>query len=133
MLDEWVAYVIPGEERGWAERSGLVPTYVTLMLLSAVVCAVVCFVLARRYSFSGARRAGWALGGLLFGPVGLLLMLCVQQWPARIACHSCRQLRRVDRERCEHCGADHAQPAADGTEIFEEPSTTVRQLALSAR
>jgi len=104
-----------------------------LMLLSAVVCALVCFVLARRYSFSGARRAGWALCGLLFGPIGLLVMLSVQQWPARIACHSCRQLRRVDRERCEHCGAAHAQPAADRTEIFEEPSTTVRQLALSAR
>jgi len=132
MLDEWVAYVIPGEERGWAERSGLVPTYVTLMLLSAVVCAVVCFVLARRYFFSGARRAGWALAGLLFGPVGVLLMVSVQQWPARIACHSCRQLRRVDRERCEHCGTAHAQPASDGTEIFEETSAAEPQLALTA-
>jgi hypothetical protein len=25
----------------------------------------------------------------------------------------------VDRDCCEHCGAAHALPAADGTEIFE--------------
>jgi hypothetical protein len=132
-VEEWVSLFMPGEERGWGTRSGLVPTYVSLILLSAVVCALVCFVLARRYSFSGARRAGWALVGLLFGPVGLLLMLSVQQWPARIACHMCRQLRRVDRDRCEHCGAAHTQPASDGTEIFEEPSSAVPQLALTAR
>jgi hypothetical protein len=133
LLDGWVPYFIPGEERGWGTKSGLIPTYVTLMLLSAVVCALICFVLARRYSFSGASRARWALVGLLFGPVGLLLMLSVQQWPARIACHSCQQLRRVDHERCERCGAAHAAPAPDGTEIFEETATTAPELALSAR
>jgi RNA polymerase subunit RPABC4/transcription elongation factor Spt4 len=131
-MEEWIPLFMPGEERGWGTRSGLVPTYVSLILVSAVVCALVCFVLARRYSFSGAHRAGWALVGLLFGPVGLLLMLSVQQWPARVACHSCRQLRRVDRDRCEYCGATHAQPASDGTEIFEDSSTTATQLALTA-
>ncbi len=118
-------YFIPGA--GWNMRveGGLVFGYTALMLLSAALCAMACFLLARRYSFSRARCLGWALGGLLFGPTGLLLMLAVQEWPARIACPTCRQPRRVDRDGCEHCGAAHAPPAADGTEIFETTAATL--------
>jgi hypothetical protein len=110
---------IPGA--GWNRPidSGLVFGYTGLMLLSAVVCGLVCFLLSRRYSFTRARCLGWALCGLLFGLTGLLLMLALQEWPARVRCHSCGQPRRVDRDRCEHCGAAHAEPAPDGTEIFE--------------
>jgi hypothetical protein len=111
---------VPGA--GWNMRTdgGLVFGFTALMLLSAAACALVCFLLARRYSFSQRRRLGWALCGLLFGPTGLLLMLALQEWPARIPCPACHRPRRVDRERCEHCGAPHARPAPDGTEIFEE-------------
>src|SRR5262249_49149420 len=114
---------------GWNMRpdGGLVFGFTALVLLSAVVCALVCFVLARRHSFSLARRLGWGLGGLVFGPTGLLLMLALEEWPARIACPSCRPPGRGggDRESCEHCGAAHAPPAPDGTEIFEPTATTV--------
>jgi hypothetical protein len=66
--------------------------------------------------------------GFLFGWVGLLLMLVLQEWPARIACPKCRKLRLVTRESCEHCGVLHAIPTPDGTEIFEAAghSTTGR-------
>jgi hypothetical protein len=101
-------------------RSGQVLAYGALTLLSAAVGAALCLFLARCYAFSFARSVGWALCGLLFGPVGLLLMFAIQQWPARIACHACRKPRVIDRERCEHCDARHAQPATDGTEIFEQ-------------
>jgi hypothetical protein len=30
----------------------------------------------------------------------------------------------VDRDHCEHCGAEHAAPPPDGTEIFEEADAT---------
>lgn len=100
-------------------QSGEVLSYGALVLLSAVVCAAACFLLARRFAFSHARSIGWTLVGLLFGPVGLLLMLALHEWPARIACHGCGKRRLVDRDRCEHCGAPQAPPAADGTEIFE--------------
>jgi hypothetical protein len=123
-LAQSTTFFIPGA--GWNLRveGGLVFGYIALMLLSAAVCALVCFLLASRYSFSRARCLGWALCGLLFGPNGLLLMLALQEWAARIPCPSCRQPRLVDRDRCEHCGAAHALPAADGTEIFEEITST---------
>ena len=89
------------------------------MLLTAGVSALICFVLTRRYAFSRLHCIGWGLYGLLWGPVGLLLLLALQEWPARIPCPKCGRLRVVTRDTCEHCGARHAQPAADGTEIFE--------------
>lgn len=97
-------------------------------LLSAAACALICFLLARRYAFSHARRIGWALGGLLFGWVGLQLMLAVQEWPARVVCPGCRKRRVVSRDTCAHCGAPHAAPAPDGTEIFETTAEVGRAL-----
>jgi hypothetical protein len=93
-----------------------------LMLLAAGVSALICLVLTRRYAFSRLRCLGWALWGLLWGPMGLLLLLALQEWPARIACPKCSKLRVVTQERCEHCGAPHALPPLDGTEIFESIS-----------
>jgi hypothetical protein len=98
------------------------------MLLSALVCALACFLLARRHSFSGSERLAWSLCGLLFGPAGLLLMLAVQEWPARVACPGCRKLRVVTRDACEHCGAPHALPDPDGTEIIEPGIATPRPI-----
>jgi hypothetical protein len=124
-------YFIPGA--GWhsgAER-GQVLTFQGLVLVSALFCALGSFLLARRHAFSRVRCLGWSLGGLLFGPAGLLLLLAVQEWPARIACRGCGKPRVVTRDTCEHCGAAHALPAVDGTEIFEQ--TAAAHAALAGR
>jgi hypothetical protein len=126
---ENMRYFVPGTSRFERTPGGLIPGYVALLLLSAAASALGCFVLARRSAFSRARRIGWALLGLVFGWVGLVLMLVLQEWPARVSCPECRQLRVVTRETCEHCGALHASPAADGTEIFEQTELA----ALAAR
>jgi hypothetical protein len=93
--------------------------FTTLMLVAAVLSGLVCFLLCRRYAFALSACLSWALCGLFLGPFGLLLLLAVQQWPARLACPKCHALRVVTRPTCEHCGAPHAVPDADGTEIFE--------------
>ncbi|HEX5271675.1 MAG TPA: hypothetical protein VFW33_14355, partial [Gemmataceae bacterium] len=125
LFEEWIGYFIPIAVWRTDTRSGMFVGFSALSLLSSAVCAAACFVLAGRYAFSGSRRVGWALCGLLFGWVGLVLMLALQEWPARVRCPACGRSRRVDRERCEHCGAPHAQPARDGTEIFEEDVATL--------
>jgi hypothetical protein len=124
-------YYIPGTTSSKDTPSGLLTAYLILMLVSSAASALDCFLLARRYSFSGTRRVRWALIGFFFGWVGFALMLAMQEWPARIACPSCGKLRVVTRDTCEHCGALHSAPAADGTEIFE-PSIPGAQIALSA-
>lgn len=125
-----VKYYVPATAPDKATPSGLIPAYLTLMLLSATASALACFLLARRYAFSRARRVGLAIIGFLFGWVGLILMLVVQEWPVRVACPKCRKLRVVTHDRCEHCGATHTVPAPDGTEIFE--SAAKESLAFSA-
>jgi hypothetical protein len=113
-------FFLPGVRWLPGTHPGLVFGNAALMLLAAGVSAFVCLVLTRRYAFSCLRCLGWALCGLLWGPVGLLLLLALQEWPARIACPKCHKLRVVTRDICEHCGAPHATPALDGTEIFEQ-------------
>jgi hypothetical protein len=117
-------HFIPGVR--WLPRThpGLVFGFVASMLVSAVACALACYLPARRYSFSRVRCVGWALVGFLFGWVGLVLMFVLREWPARITCPKCRKLRVVTRDTCEHCGALHARPAPDGTEIFEPAEAT---------
>jgi hypothetical protein len=119
LLDEWTAYFIPGTGWNQGTRPGLDAAFTGLIGVSAVACAVVCFVLGRRHVFSRARLAGWSLCGLAFGPVGLLLLLALHGLPARVRCPGCGRPRVVDRDRCEHCGAAHAPPPPDGTEVFE--------------
>jgi hypothetical protein len=93
--------------------------FATLMLVAAVLSGLVCLFLSRRYRLAPAACVGWALCGLLLGPLGLLVLLATQSWPARIRCPKCRSLRVVTRPTCEHCGAAHAVPSPDGTEVFE--------------
>jgi hypothetical protein len=119
LLEDWLGFFIPLAVWRTETGSGLFIGFTALSLLSAAACALACFLMARRYAFSSARRVGWALCGLLFGWTGLVLMLALQEWPALVRCPSCSRPRRVDRERCEHCGAPHASPVPDGTEIFE--------------
>jgi hypothetical protein len=129
-LVQTTTFFIPGAGWNMHVESGLVLGYIALMLLAAAASAGVCLLLARRHAFSRTRCLGWGLCGLLFGLTGLLLMLALQEWPARIPCPSCRQPRRVDRDHCDHCGAAHAVPTPDGTEIFE-PTAATPQVALA--
>jgi hypothetical protein len=119
---------IPGVVWDAHAHPGLVGGFAGLMLFASLASGLACFMLPRRYALSRARRASWTLCGVLCGPTGLLLMIASLEWPAQVACPKCRKLRVVTRDTCEHCGAGHAMPELDGTEIFE--TTAERQVAL---
>jgi ABC-type transport system involved in multi-copper enzyme maturation permease subunit len=97
---------------------------VKFSLVAALICIPVGWWLGCRYNLSVPARLGWAAFHLGFGIPGLLTFLSVQEWPAREACPNCKKLRTVDREKCEHCGADLAPPEKNGTEIFEPLEAT---------
>jgi hypothetical protein len=117
---------LPGVRWDLQAHPGLVGGFAALMLLASLVSGLACFLLPRRHSFSRRRRIGWALSGLLLGPTGLLLMIALLEWPAQITCPKCQKPRVVTRDTCEHCGAAHAAPEPDGTEIFEALPTSPR-------
>jgi hypothetical protein len=123
---------IPGAGPDMDATGGVVIAYQALILVSALACATICFLLARRHSFTRAECVAWTLCGLLLGLAGLLLMLAVQQWPVRVNCPECRRPRVVTRDQCEHCGAPHALPTPDGAEVFE-PDVATPDVALARR
>ena len=124
-------HFVPGVRWSASEHPGMVTTYTVLMLASALASGLGCYVLARRYAFSRVRRALWLSAGLVFGPLGLLLMFALQEWPARIPCSKCHHRRVVTRDTCEHCGARRDLPAPDGTEIFKEAREAEVGLAIA--
>ena len=126
-------FYIPGTAWYEVTPTGSIAAYIGLIMLSAAASALACFRLARRYAFPRAPSIAWVLIGCLFGWVGLAVMLAVHEWPARIPCPKCRKLRVVTLETCEHCGAAHAVPAPDGTEIFEPTATTSAAVLIGQR
>jgi hypothetical protein len=91
---------------------------VKIAFVSALMCAVAGWLIGRRYRFGIQAQMGWVLFHLLTGFPGLLAFLCVREWPARESCPACKKPRVVDRERCEHCGANFSPPEKTGREIF---------------
>ncbi len=118
-LTDTTQLYIPGITWDLRARPSLGLGFAGLMLLASVCSCISCFVLARRSALSAAQRIGWAACGLLFGPYGLLLMVSLLDRPALVSCPKCQKPRVVTNEHCEHCGASHAAPARDGTEIIE--------------
>jgi len=98
---------------------GFLYLFVGVTLLSALLCSIVSWRLARQHAFTRARALGWSVFSFVFGPAGLLGFLFVQDWPARQACSCCKRQRVVDRLSCEHCEAGWPAPKRDGSEIFE--------------
>jgi hypothetical protein len=133
MLFTIVGKVIPDPLELKLERPGKrLLLFGALMLTTAAICAALCLVLSHRLAFSHWRCLAWGLFGLLFGPIGVLLMVAVHDWPARISCPKCRSLRIVNRDTCEHCGAPHAPAPPDGTEIWEPVLNESQQLIVKA-
>ena len=91
---------------------------VDIAAISAALCAVAGWLIGRRYRLPTHTQLAWALFHLLTGFPGLLAFLCVRDWPAQEPCPACEKPRLVDREHCEHCGADFSPPEKTGTEIF---------------
>ncbi len=93
-----------------------------LLLLSALmglVSAATAWLISRRLGDGRRGQIAWALGVFWLGGYGVLLLLALRAWPARVPCPHCGRQRVVDNETCEHCGAAFARPKRDGTEIFD--------------
>jgi hypothetical protein len=89
------------------------------MIASALCCAVLAILLARRCGVHAAKTVGWAATGLLLGPAGLVVLLGIHEWPAREVCAACGRKRISARATCGRCAAASPPAPFDGREIFE--------------
>lgn len=93
------------------------------ILAIGILCAIAGFLIARRRLFKPLQSAVWALGMFWLGIPGLLMLLSMEDFPARVSCHQCKKMRVVTRDICEHCAVPFPGPAMDGAEIFGGPIT----------
>ena len=128
-LSAFALYGYLGHRLGWASAAGVWNTLVGFgpilffSTLGGLLPAVLAYLLSRRLGDNRRGRWGWALGMFWLGGYGILLLLALRPWPARVPCPRCGRLRVVDNAACEHCGAAFDRPVRDGTEIFEgEPA-----------
>ncbi len=87
--------------------------------------AALAWLIACRCILSVQARWLWAFAAFWLGGYGVLTLLALRGWPARVACPNCGRLRSVERETCEHCGALFNRPPLDGTEIFDSAAEEI--------
>ncbi len=112
-FDDDVTGRAPSQQRA-ATMVGIVAS-----AFGSIVAVLIVLFVGRRYAFDWRRIALWTVIAVAIGLMGAFLMLALLDFPARVACPSCRAPRVVTRDQCEHCGAAFDPPPADGTEILE--------------
>ena len=89
------------------------------LLVSSLMCGAGTLILCRKFGFGIGKTVAWTVANLLLGPAGVVVMLSLNDWPAREICAACGKRRLVGRRECTCCGAPLPSPALDGREIFE--------------
>lgn len=89
-----------------------------LIALHALLGGAEAFLLARSRVQSKSSLVTWLILGLLFSASAWLAVIAI--YPRQIfeSCTGCQRRRRVDMDRCEHCGADWDAPDRDGIELI---------------
>jgi hypothetical protein len=90
-----------------------------IQAIAGCLAACIIFGITKSYAFSNKHSWIWSFIGFFTGIPGLLMFICIQEWPAKEPCSNCAKKRVVDRDKCEHCGTEFLPPKLDGTEIFE--------------
>lgn len=90
-----------------------------LSAFAGLLSALLAWRISRRCGDTRRGQLAWAFGVFWLGPYGVLMLLALREWPARVPCPVCGRPRVVSRERCEHCGSPFDRPKRDGTEIFD--------------
>ncbi len=87
--------------------------------LIAALSAAVSVPLARRRWYAPAGVVTWAAIAFVLGLPGLLVLLSTDDADVTVLCPACGRRRPVSRDRCPHCDAAFAPPAAIGIEVFQ--------------
>jgi hypothetical protein len=112
-------WLLEGTPLRWGPLDREAKQALFLVLLVGALCAGVTSWLTWRYALPPRRRIGWTVGNVVLGIPGLMTLVSLPEWPARVNCPTCGKSRAVTRERCEHCGAPFGPPLENGTEIFD--------------
>ena len=94
------------------------PLFYAVTSICAILSAIFGWLYARRAGLATFGVVGWAIGCLLLGVSGLLLLISLHSLPAREVCPSCGKRRLVTNALCEYCGTAWPARALQPTDIF---------------
>ncbi len=111
----------------WSDSamSPLIHLFLAVSFASGLISALLAWLIARRCVLPPRARWLWAAGVFWLGGYGVLLLLALREWPARVPCPQCGRQRVVNRDQCAHCGSPFERPQRDGTEIFDDANIEV--------
>lgn len=102
-----------GRDWAWTRLNAI------LLLVASVLLAGAAWWLARRGGLDRKATWAWTLFVLVTNLPGFVAYWLLADWPTRVPCPSCGQLRRLDEPICPHCGAGWEPPSSTPTEIFD--------------
>ena len=90
-----------------------------LIAVMAFLATIVTYAMARVRGLSTRQQITWSLIGFVSGLGAALAVVAIYPQVHLVQCAGCNRKRRIERDRCEHCGAEWEQPATEGIEIVE--------------
>lgn len=93
--------------------------YIGFIAAQAILSGILAILAARCRGLSAWQVASWCAGGLLIGLGTWFLVLSIYPRVFSTKCPACNRNRRIEREKCESCGAEWEPIAPLGIELFE--------------
>ena len=96
-----------------------------VMLIVAFVAALATYATTRVRGLNRRERIVWSLIGFWCGIGTAIAVLAIYPRVYLDRCTRCDRKRRVERQLCEHCGAEWEPPVSEGVEIIDRIDSTV--------
>ncbi len=115
-----VAYFIR-DDIAWKERGGFSSAerlFIGGVIIHALLAAALAFWIAARRGASRTAQVWWAVLGVTFGVLALPAILVIHPKLVYEMCPECDRPRRIDTNRCDHCGAEWERLPRDGNEVI---------------
>ncbi len=90
-----------------------------LPILITLLSIGVAFYLCRRRGLSMSTSVAWSAATLLLGIAGPITIAAIYPRLVRELCQRCGKMRRVDRQKCEHCNVEWEPVPSEGIELFD--------------
>lgn len=119
-LGSAVAYFIR-DDIAWKERGGFSSAeriFIGGVIIHSLLAAALAFWIAARRGASRTAQFWWAVLGTIFGVVALPAILVIHATLIYERCPECDQPRRIDTNRCGHCGAEWERLPREGNEVI---------------
>ena len=96
-----------------------------VMIVVAFLAGLITYAATRVRGLSRRERIVWSLIGFWCGIGTAIAVLAIYPRVYLDRCTRCDRKRRVERQLCEHCGAEWEPPVSEGVEIIDRIDSTV--------